>query len=162
MSEQEATTAADDGGSDFAPITSQEALDKIIGQRIARVKNQFSDYDELKQKAGEYDQLQQANKSELEKLQERLSLAETQLNTERLTARRAAFAADKGVPAKAITGDSEEEWQASVDELIAWKGAPKEGKPRNSSGLKSGATNSDSRLDPKERAAAALRQMRST
>ena len=43
------TTDVDD--SDFQPITSQDALDKIIGQRIDRVKKQYAGFDELKAKA---------------------------------------------------------------------------------------------------------------
>jgi predicted lipid-binding transport protein (Tim44 family) len=42
----------------FVPITSQEQLTKVIGERIAKVKNQFSNYDELKQKADELETMQ--------------------------------------------------------------------------------------------------------
>ena len=41
----------------FEVIETQEALDKIIGDRLAREKAKFADYDDLKNKAGLYDAL---------------------------------------------------------------------------------------------------------
>jgi uncharacterized coiled-coil protein SlyX len=87
------------------------------------------------------------------------------LQKELLTERRKTFAVTKDVPVEAITGDTPEEWEAAAEKLLAWradqaKPAEKPAKTTSSTSLKSGATGSDSRLDPQERAAAALRQMR--
>ncbi len=43
----------------FEPIETQEALDKIIGDRLAREKTKYADYDDLKSKAGLYDALKE-------------------------------------------------------------------------------------------------------
>jgi len=61
----------DKGGNDdppkFEPITSQEELDKRIGPRLAREREKFSDYADLKKKADEYDKAVEAAKTEQEK-----------------------------------------------------------------------------------------------
>ena len=57
----------------FDPITTQEALDKIIGDRLAREKAKFADYDDLKEKAGKYDEL----KTKSDKYEEDLSAYKT-------------------------------------------------------------------------------------
>lgn len=58
------------GGEEFIPITSQEQLNRIIGQRINDVRSQYADYDDLKAKAGE-----------VPTLTERLSQAEAEVPT---------------------------------------------------------------------------------
>ena len=45
--------------SGFKPIETQEARDRIIGERLAREKEKYSDYDGLKEKAEAYDALQE-------------------------------------------------------------------------------------------------------
>jgi len=142
------TTDVDD--SDFQPITSQDALDKIIGQRIDRVKKQYAGFDELKAKAEKFDEFQESAKSDLQRAQE-----------ERQMRVRESIAAKKGVPAHALTGSTPEEFEASADVLLEWRQAQQRDKPgKPARGLKSGVTGSDQRLDPKEAAAAALRSMR--
>lgn len=39
------------GGDGFKPITSQDELNRIIGDRVARERSRFADYDDLKAKA---------------------------------------------------------------------------------------------------------------
>jgi len=58
----------------FTPITSQDELNRIIGERVKRAKP--ADYDDLKAKAARLDEIQQANKTEAEKAAERLAKAE--------------------------------------------------------------------------------------
>lgn len=48
----------------------QEEVNSIIGERLARQAEKYSDYDELKNKAAEYDKAQEASKTELQKTQE--------------------------------------------------------------------------------------------
>lgn len=67
----ETTPGAGDG---FKPITSQDELNRIIGERVKRAKP--ADYDDLKAKAARLDEIEQANKSEAEKAAERLAKAE--------------------------------------------------------------------------------------
>lgn len=51
----------------FEPITSQADLDRILGNRLAREREKFADYDDLKAKAAELDQKREAEKTEAEK-----------------------------------------------------------------------------------------------
>lgn len=44
--------------SDFKVIETQEELNRVIGERLAREKEKFADYEELKQKAEAYDAIQ--------------------------------------------------------------------------------------------------------
>ena len=154
-----ATTDLD--GSDFQPITSQEALDKLIGQRIDRVKKQYAGFDELKAKAEKFDEFQEAAKSDLQRAQERAAQLERELTSEREMRVRESVAAQKGVPATALTGSTKEELEASADALLEWRQTQRENKPgKPARGLKSGVTGSDQGLDPKEAAAVALRALR--
>ena len=144
---------------EFAPITSQDEFNKRIAERIAGVKRQYADYDELKSKATEFDQMAEASKSEAQKWQDRAATLEKEL----LGERRRTFAAAKGIPVAAVTGDTPEEWEASAEALLAWRAEqerPARPAKTTSTSLKSGATGSDSRMNPQERAAAALRNMR--
>lgn len=51
----------------FEPITSQEELDRRLGARLAREREKYGDYDELKRKAAEFDAAQEAAKTETER-----------------------------------------------------------------------------------------------
>lgn len=71
-----ATSTAGDG---FKPITSQDELNAAIADRIARERNKFKDYSDLKAKAARLDELEQASKSEMEKAIDRVTRAEAQV-----------------------------------------------------------------------------------
>lgn len=90
--------------------------------------------------------------------QERLTALETELQSERLTTLKTKVSADKGVPVSALVGETQEELEEFADSLLAWRG--EQPKPKPTTGLKSGASSSDSRLDPMEKAAHALRRLR--
>lgn len=147
----------------FDPITSQEEFDKRLASRLNRERAKFSDYDELKAKSAKLDELEAANKSELQKLSERAEAAEKRAVQAEFTALREKVARTKGVPASSLTGETEEELNASADELIAWRDQNSTHKPKPPvKDLKSGTTGTDTPdRDPKAAAAEALRKMRS-
>jgi hypothetical protein len=68
----------DDGGdkSGYTPPASQEELNRIISERVAREKAKFADYGDLKAKAARLDQIEQANLSEAEKVAQKIADAE--------------------------------------------------------------------------------------
>lgn len=66
-----ATSAA---GDEFKPITSQDELNRIIGERVKRAKP--ADYDDLRSKAARLAEIEQANMTEAQKAAEQLSAAE--------------------------------------------------------------------------------------
>jgi len=77
---------------------SQAELDKIIAERLKREREKYADYGDLQKAAAKLAEIEEANKSELEKLQERAARADAQRDealaraNERLM--RAAFVAE--------------------------------------------------------------------
>lgn len=67
----------------FEPITSQADLDRVLGARLAREREKFADYDDLKTKATEYDKALDAARTDQEKAVE---AAKAEGRTEALTA----------------------------------------------------------------------------
>lgn len=164
--EENAGAESRDTAPQFDPITNQEEFDKRLAQRLSRERSKFSDYDAIKAKAAKLDEIEAANKSELQKLAERAEAAEQRASAAEFASLRESVASGKGVPASSLTGTTREELEASADELIAWRDknapAPKKVTTATSGGgLKSGATaNGGANLSPKAVAAERLRQMR--
>lgn len=61
--------AGDDGkgGKDYTPPATQEDLNRIIGERVARERAKFADYDDLKKKADAHDKALDEARTEQEK-----------------------------------------------------------------------------------------------
>ena len=79
----------------FQPITSQDQFDRMVKDRIARVKaTPPPDYEDLKAKASKFDELDAANKSELEKANERAERAEKERQDAIETANKRLIAAE--------------------------------------------------------------------
>lgn len=148
--------------SDFEPITSQEDFEKRIGARLAREQRKYADYQDLKAKAAKLDEIEAKTAEANKTWEERYKSLETKMAQKDLEILRVQVASAKGVPANRINGTTREELEADADELLTLIAKQKEAeRPKvPASSLKSGATGSDSRLDPKERAAAALRSFR--
>jgi len=106
----------------FEAITSQEDFDKAIQARIARERAKFADYDEVKARASKLAEIEEANKTEAEKVAERLAAAEKRAGELEAKATRAEVAAAKGVPVALLSGGTKEELEASADALIQFKG----------------------------------------
>lgn len=71
------TTETETTEQESAPRTfSQADLDRIVQDRVARERKKYEGFDELQTKAAEYDKLQEAQRSELEKAQARAEKAE--------------------------------------------------------------------------------------
>lgn len=125
------TEETDEQGQDqpkeFEAITSQEDFDKAIQARIARERNKFADYGELKAKAEKLTKIEEANKTEAQKQQEALAEAQAKLAELTTAKTRAEVAAAKGVPAELLSGSTQEELEASADALIKFKGETPKG-----------------------------------
>lgn len=74
--EETPPTPEPEGGPVEGKTFTQADLDKIVQERLARERQKFTDYDDLKAKATKLDELEQERKTELEKLQERAERAE--------------------------------------------------------------------------------------
>ncbi len=62
--------------SGFTPPATQQELNRIISERVKRTEAKFADYETLRAQAAEFAKLQEASKSEAEKVAERLSAAD--------------------------------------------------------------------------------------
>lgn len=106
---------------EFQPITSQEQLNALLGDRLARERAKFADYDELKAKAEKFDEAEQASKSELEKATEANAQLKQELEAFKLKDLRSQVAASKGLSLEAaahLVGATQEELEASADSLV--------------------------------------------
>lgn len=122
MGDTENTATAgetNDQGTEFKAPATQADLDRIIQDRVARVKNQFADYDDLKAKAGQVDSFQ-SRIAELEATNGDLSGKVQTFEAEKeRSALVSKIAKDKNVPAEALRGTTSEELEAHADTLAA-------------------------------------------
>ena len=168
ISDGDTTDAGKATGTDGKTFTQVE-LDRMVEQRIARERAKFADYDKIKADAAELAKIRDAEKTELQKAVERADQAEKRAAEAEVTALRSRVAAAKGVPASSLTGETEDELNASADGLIAWRDQQvttqqtkqRPVTPPSGGGLRSGATGKENTShDPKAAAAEALRRLR--
>lgn len=124
----------DDGGTtaleDLAAVLADIGLkpEQIRGRLEAsrkwedRAKEKEPFIEELKAKAKRLDEIEQANKTELERVQAALEAAQSQLSQSETSALRSQVALAKGLTptqAKRLVGSTLEELEADADELLA-------------------------------------------
>lgn len=115
---------------------SQEEVNRIVGERVARVEGKYADYDSLKAKASKFDEMEEANKTELQKATEKADALQAELNNlkkaETIRQMREKVSSETGVPVSLITAETEE---AAMEQANAIKDFAKPGYPRvNDSG----------------------------
>lgn len=108
---------------------SQDEVNAIVGKRLAEEKVKYADYDDLKAKAAKFDEVEEANKSELQKATERAAALEKELNglkkAEEVRIIRENVAKETGIPAHLLTGTTEEECKAQATAIADYaKPAP--------------------------------------
>lgn len=97
-------------------IDSQESFDEIVKERLARVKTQYADYDDLKSRITQAE----ADKAAAEKARDEAITAKDQADSklaesdakQQVATWRADVAKATGVPAEALAGSSKEEFEA--------------------------------------------------
>jgi hypothetical protein len=177
--------APDGGGgtSTFNPPASQDEFDRMVGDRLARERQKFADYDDLKAKAAKFDEVDAASKTELQRLQDAVAerdskLADLPRQVRAQAIRFASKASQAGFldPEDALTFLANDvdladdaEVKAALDDLAERKPhlvrqqpakkLPARPKPKSDA---DGEESGDDGLQGKERAAAALRQFRNT
>lgn len=153
----EQTSGQEGAGSEFAPITTQDELNRLIGARLDRERQKFADYDALREKAAKYDEVEESAKSELQKITERAEAAERRAAEFEQTALKTRIAAELGVIPEVVQGTDEETMRASAQRVLEWA---KQGvrQPPPTKQLASGASSAPT--GEKGRAAAALRALR--
>lgn len=102
----------------------QEQLDTIIADRLARERSKYADYDDLKSKAAKFDAAQEAGKTEIQKLQEsNQALLDKMAGMEKqakITELRGKVSKDTGVPSELLTGEDEESCKAQANAILAF------------------------------------------
>jgi hypothetical protein len=82
---------------EFKVITSQDDLNKVINERLARERAKFADYKDVKAKAAKLDEIEQANQTEAEKAAKRVAELEAELTNTRLESTRIKIASEHGI-----------------------------------------------------------------
>lgn len=123
----EAVNEQANGGATFT----QEQVNGFIQERLKKERAKYSDYDSLKEKASKFDEIEESNKSELQKANEKATELQAQIDRltkeKELNEARTKVASEKGVPASLLTGDSEEACTAQADAILKFaqsKGYP--------------------------------------
>lgn len=109
--------AEQNGSTQQEPKTfTQEEVNELMGRTRREERGKYADYEDLKAKAAEYDEAQEAAKTELERANERAAKAEAEAQQLREQKARGDLAAKvsaaTGVPASLIQGATEAEMQA--------------------------------------------------
>lgn len=118
----------------------QAELDRVVSDRLDRERKKYPDYNDLKTKASQFDELQDENKSEMEKLTGKVtSLSDENKSTkaENLRLRVAlskGLTGDKADLADRLRGNTQEELEADADKLLSHLAPPepkKQGEEEN-------------------------------
>lgn len=103
----------------------QAELDEILKARLGKERAKYSDYEILQQKASKLDELEEASKTELQKVSERAEALQKELdamkNAETVRGIRDAVANETGVPASLLTADTEEGCKSQAEAILAFK-----------------------------------------
>lgn len=90
----------------------QAELESVLADRMKRIREKYADYDQLKEKAGRLDQIEEASKTELQKAREKAAGLQKELDELRTAASRREMrdriASELGVPASLLTADTED------------------------------------------------------
>lgn len=102
----------------------QAEVDSIVSDRLQRERSKYADYKALKDKAEAYDKFTEANKSELEKANERAAALQKELDglkqAETVRGIREQVSKETGVPAELLTATTEEDCKAQAEAIKAF------------------------------------------
>lgn len=102
----------------------QEEVNAIVKDRLTRAGAKYADYDALKEKAEKFDQLEEANKTELQKATERAEGLQAELdklkNEYTVREMREKVAKETGVPVNLLTGGTEEDCRAQAKAIAEY------------------------------------------
>ena len=100
----------------------QEELDSIVEGRLARERQKYADYEDLREKASKYDEYQEQSKTELQKEKEKSDALQAKLTAleKEGTVRqvREKVAKDTNVPAELLTGEDEESCKKQAEAIL--------------------------------------------
>jgi len=110
-------------------VTSQDEFDTLVRDRLARERQKFADYDELKTRAEQAEAAKTAAEQALTEAVTRAETAEGKVATyeteKQVTTWRDEVAKATGVPAAALRGSTKEEFEAHAETLKPLLTAPR-------------------------------------
>lgn len=105
----------------------QEEVNAIVNDRLGREKAKYSDYEAMKAKAAKFDELEEANKTELQKASEKATSLQNELNelkkANEIRGIREEVAKNMNIPANLLTADTKESCEEQAKTLLAFASA---------------------------------------
>lgn len=102
----------------------QDELNAIVSDRVKREREKHADYATLKEKADRLDQLEEASKSEIQKMTEKADRLQQELDqikqAETIRAMRSKVSKETGIPDNLLTGSTEEECKEQAEAIKAF------------------------------------------
>lgn len=118
---QEATTKPEE------KTFTQEEVNAIVNDRLGREKAKYSDYEAMKAKAAKFDELEEANKTELQKASEKATALQNELNAlkkeNEIRSIREEVAKNMNIPANLLTAETKESCEEQAKTLLAFASA---------------------------------------
>lgn len=106
-------------------LFTQEEVNKFVTDRVKREKAKYSDYEELKEKALQFDRIKESTGGELQKIQEENTRLKEELKAiraaEELQAIKVKIAKDADIPIELLTEGTEEKLLAQAVNLSNYK-----------------------------------------
>lgn len=104
----------------------QAELNAIVQKRVGELTSKYKEsYEEFKEKAQKFDEIEEASKSELQKATERAEALQKQINSmkkaDEIRDLRAKVAKAQNLPADLLTGETEEECVAQAKAILDFK-----------------------------------------
>ena len=100
----------------------QDEVNAIVSDRLSRERAKYSDYETLKDKAAKFDAAEEANKTELQKAQEKATTLQAQIDSmikaDGIRKIREKVATEKGVPVALLSKDTEEDCITQADAIL--------------------------------------------
>lgn len=140
--EATAPTTPAEGGKTFT----QDEVNNLIAREKGVFQQKYADYDDLREKASRFDELEEAGRTDLERATTERDQLKTELTTSQVENLRLRVALEKKLPVELIDrlkGSSEEEFKADADALLQLVKPAEEKPPSFDGGARSSAPASD-------------------
>lgn len=117
--------AQNDNGGAAEKTFTQAELDQIVKERLTREHEKYRDFETLKEKAAKLDEIEAKGKSELEKITEKNVKLEKELEAlkkaDSIRTVRDKVAAETGVPATLLSGETEDDCKEQAKAILEFK-----------------------------------------
>ena len=120
-------SAATETQEEQAQMFTQEEVNKMMETRVYKERQRFADYEELKEKAQKFDEMNGSYNEELLKERQRADELQSQLDAlneqNAIRSTKEKVSSETGVPANLLTGNDEDTCRAQAEAIKAYAGA---------------------------------------